>query len=80
MRKPDSVGTASLVGEDAVWVMMAPVTVLETIRQLRDLKDGAPGPDHRRKGYLLNLRAEAIACRFNIWMLTGIALTSLNKE
>ena len=37
------------------------------------MKNGAPGPDSRRKKDLESLSVEAITCRFNIWLLACVA-------
>ncbi|RLJ22878.1 hypothetical protein DJ031_00040 [bacterium endosymbiont of Escarpia laminata] len=55
------------------WDMVTPITTTEVVRHLKGMKDGAPGPDLRRKKDLTNLRVEALVCRFNIWLLAGIA-------
>ena len=60
-------------GTSPQWGMLAPITADEVTRHLRNLKDGAPGPDRRKKADLLNLSAVSLACRFNTWLITGIA-------
>ncbi|MEG7522405.1 MAG: reverse transcriptase family protein, partial [Chromatiales bacterium] len=61
------------------WDMVTPITIDEVTRHLKELKDGAAGPDHRRKSDLLKLKPEALVCRFNIWLLAGIAPNSFRQ-
>ena len=55
------------------WAMVDPITVGEVARHLLSLKDGAPGPDNRGRKDLRELSAVSLACRFNLWLLTGKA-------
>ena len=55
------------------WDIMAPITTDEVARHLRGMKDGATGPDNRTLNDVRKLGVAALACRFNVWMLTGIA-------
>ena len=59
-------------GTSPQWDMLAPVMADEVTRHLKNLKDGAPGLDQRRKADLLSLSAETLACRFNYWLLVGV--------
>ena len=53
--------------------MVTPISPAEVAKHLIGMKDEAPGPDLRRKSDLTNLSAVTLACRFNIWLLVGIA-------
>jgi hypothetical protein len=61
------------VGTTPEWKIVDPITKEEVTRHFRGLKDDAAGPDHRRKIDLAKIDAEALACRFNLWLLAGIA-------
>ena len=61
------------VGTTPEWTIVDPITKEEVTRHFRGLKDDAAGPDHRRKIDLAKIDAEALACRFNLWLLAGIA-------
>ena len=60
-------------GVDPAWEMLLPISPAEVAKHLKGMKDGAPGPDLRRKSDLINLSAVTLVCRFNIWLLVGIA-------
>ena len=60
-------------GVDPAWEMVSPISPAEVAKHLQGMNDGAAGPDLRRKRDLTNLSAVSLACRFNIWLLVGIA-------
>ena len=61
------------VGVNQKWAMVDPITELEVKRHLANIKDGAAGPDNCGRKDLRKLSAVSLACRFNIWSLTGKA-------
>ena len=50
-----------------------PREVAEEARHLMSLKNGAPGSDNRGCKDLRELSTVSLACRFNLWLLTGKA-------
>jgi len=55
------------------WAMVCPITLEEVARHLGNMKDGAAGPDNCGRKDLRKLSAVSLACRFNLWLLTGKA-------
>lgn len=71
---PSTIDDRSPPGDsESVWGMASPVTLEEVKKHLQGMKNGAPGPDSRRKKDLETLRVEALTCRFNIWLLACVA-------
>ena len=66
-------GRAPPVEGPPEWDIVAPITTAEVARHLQSLKDGAPGPDNIKRSDVRKLGSESLACRFNVWLLTGIA-------
>lgn len=63
-RKPVKVGPT-------VWECMAPITAGEVKAATKRMKDGAPGPDGLTREQVRAIRPEALAVRFNLWLLAG---------
>ena len=55
------------------WEIVNPVTKDEVARHMRGLKDGAAGPDGKLRKHLKGLNTGALAARFNLWLLAGMA-------
>ena len=53
--------------------MASPITIAEVKTHLEGMKNGAPGPDLRRKKDLESLSVVKLTCRFNIWLLGCVA-------
>ena len=55
------------------WGIIEPISAAEVARHLKSLKDGAAGPDNLVRRDVRKLSAESLACRFNVWLITGIS-------
>ena len=55
------------------WGIIEPISTAEVTRHLKSLKDGAAGPDNLVRRDVRKLSAESLACRFNVWLITGIS-------
>ena len=62
-----------------MWDIVCPFSNEEMARSLRAMKDGAPGPDQVTKERLLLLPVAQLTCRFNIWLLLGVAPDSFRN-
>ena len=60
-------------GARPLWDIIRPFSNEEVVRSLRAMKDGAPGLDQVTKERLLLLPVTQLTCRFNIWLLLGVA-------
>ena len=66
-------------GARPMWYIIRPFSNEEVARSLRAMKDGAPGPDQITKERLLLLPVTQLTCRFNIWLLLGVAPDSFRN-
>ena len=66
-------------GARPMWDIIRPFSNEEVARTLRAMKDGAPGPDQNTKERLLLLPVTQLTCRFNIWLLLGVAPDSFRN-
>ena len=55
------------------WGIIEPISTVEVTRHLKSLKDGAAGPDNLVRRDVRKLSAGSLACRFNVWLITGIS-------
>ena len=66
-------------GARPMWDIVHPFSNEEVASSLRAMKDGAPGPDHITKERILLLPVAQLTCRFNIWLLLGVAPDSFRN-
>ena len=66
-------------GARPMWDIVRPFSNEEVARNLRAMKDGAPGPDQITKGRILLLPVMQLTCRFNIWLFLGVAPDSFRN-
>ena len=66
-------------GARPMWDIVRPFSNEEVARSLRAMKDGAPGPDQITKERILLLPVAQLTCRFNIWLLLGVAPDSFRN-
>ena len=59
------------------WELMAPITAEDIEWSLKEMKDGAPGPDSRRLKDVRAIPFDQLAAHFNLWLLSGYLPSTL---